>query len=441
MGYYKGSGITHDFNWIVAKTGEYEIAVHKNGNIFFAINANLPGWVWINSGLAIPNNTWTHLALTYSALTGKCSLYVNGIIQFLSFATGNIQPYNNVNHFTIGNSDILNGSFDGYIDEVRLWNSALSGSAIRQWMNKSVTSIHPEYTNLRGYWKFDEGIGTITADVSGNGNTGILTNVPRWIPSTSPMVGTGKISGNKFLDKNINGQKDIDELGIEDWKIILSGSWLESTYMDSTYTDSTGNYTFNNLAVGNYTISEEQKAGWIQTLPVLPGTYNLDLVSGENVRGIDFGNYYSTSGTYNKGWNIVSLPTKVTNNAIVTLFPSAISYGFMYVNGIGYVQSDSILNRYGYWLKFSSVQSVNFEGIPLSSDTIDVAMGWNLIGSISDSVLISNVQRIPTDMMISNFFGYNNGYFVSDVIKPGKGYWIKVNKSGKLILKSPGNRN
>jgi hypothetical protein len=32
-----------------------------------------------------------------------------------------------------------------------------------------------------GYWKFDEGTGTIAIDSSGNGNTGTLTNGPQWV--------------------------------------------------------------------------------------------------------------------------------------------------------------------------------------------------------------------------------------------------------------------
>jgi len=32
-----------------------------------------------------------------------------------------------------------------------------------------------------GYWKFDEGSGTVASDSSGNGNTGTLTNGPQWV--------------------------------------------------------------------------------------------------------------------------------------------------------------------------------------------------------------------------------------------------------------------
>ena len=37
-------------------------------------------------------------------------------------------------------------------------------------------------------------------------------------------------------------------------------------------------------------------------------------------------------------------------------------------------------------------------------------------------------------MVTSKFFGYNGSYKTTDTIYPGKGYWVKVNQSGTLIL-------
>ncbi len=54
-------------------------------------------------------------------------------------------------------------------------------------MTKPLSSIHPNYSNLKGYWKFDEGTETFTDDVSGNGNTDTLVNNPQWIVSTVPL--------------------------------------------------------------------------------------------------------------------------------------------------------------------------------------------------------------------------------------------------------------
>ncbi len=63
-------------------------------------------------------------------------------------------------------------NFDGKIDEVRVWSSALSAGTIQEYMTKKVTPTHPNYANLAGYWKLDEGTGLSTADSGPNGLTG-----------------------------------------------------------------------------------------------------------------------------------------------------------------------------------------------------------------------------------------------------------------------------
>jgi hypothetical protein len=95
----------------------------------------------------------------------------------------------------------------------------------------------------------------------------------------------GKISGMKFDDANGDGIKDIGELGVENWKIYSSGNEL-----DSVFTDADGNYLFENLSVGQYSISEEQQNGWVQTYP-LSSTYTIDISSGSDVQSNDFGNF------------------------------------------------------------------------------------------------------------------------------------------------------
>jgi hypothetical protein len=95
----------------------------------------------------------------------------------------------------------------------------------------------------------------------------------------------GSISGMKFKDANANGTKDEGEIGLENWKIRLSGSKT-----DSATTDASGNYIFSNVNAGSYTVSEDQQSGWLQTFPSQPGTYTFTLAQGENATGKDFGN-------------------------------------------------------------------------------------------------------------------------------------------------------
>ena len=145
-------------------------------------------------------------------------------------------------------------------------------------------------------------------------------------------------------------------------------------------------------------------------------------------------NYFCTDWTvsFKNNWNMVSLPVDVLDNRKSTIFPTASSNAFYFNNG--YKAEDSIFCGKGYWLKFSSAGIHAISGAGIEADTIDVIAGWNMIGSISFPVAVSNIKSIPPNLNTSNFFDYDNGYFIADTISPGKGYWVKLDADGKLII-------
>ena len=59
-------------------------------------------------------------------------------------------------------------------------SAILKAKTFKSGYNPSAEASASFTSNLVAYWKFDEGAGTTTADSSGNGNTGILTNGPLW---------------------------------------------------------------------------------------------------------------------------------------------------------------------------------------------------------------------------------------------------------------------
>jgi hypothetical protein len=134
------------------------------------------------------------------------------------------------------------------------------------------------------------------------------------------------------------------------------------------------------------------------------------------------------------GWNIVSLPMKSLNNTKSILYPSSISNAFEFNPRSGYNAKDTLENGKGYWLKFGLAENISLTGYPIRNDTINVVSGWNLIGSITDSIATLNVITVPLGILSSDYYGYENGYSITDFIKPFRGYWIKVNQNGKLIL-------
>jgi gliding motility-associated-like protein len=88
--------------------------------------------------------------------------------------------------FTIGGnqSHSPHNYYRGQIDEVAVWNEALSANEISALYNSGTgldaSSNSGDYTsssNLVGYFKMDEGSGTTISDSSGNGSSGTLNNM------------------------------------------------------------------------------------------------------------------------------------------------------------------------------------------------------------------------------------------------------------------------
>jgi fibronectin type 3 domain-containing protein len=126
------------YNTVILKerTGFYAEALYAN------TDGNRPSANVYTSGdheqrgpAAVPVGAWTHLAATYNGAT--LALFVNGVSVATQAATGSIAS--NVGPLRIGGNAIWGEYFNGLIDEVRVYNRALSASEIQGDMDRSVT--------------------------------------------------------------------------------------------------------------------------------------------------------------------------------------------------------------------------------------------------------------------------------------------------------------
>ena len=140
---------------------------------------------------------------------------------------------------------------------------------------------------------------------------------------------------------------------------------------------------------------------------------------------------------YRDRWNLFSLPLKVSDARTTSLFPSASSQSYTFQGS--YTSEETLQNGKGYFVKLSSAGEKFFSGSPLYRDTIDVKKGWNMIGSITDSVDVASIETIPSDILNPNCYSFDGGYQLAGSIQPGLGYWMKASQAGKIILASKGN--
>jgi hypothetical protein len=110
---------------------------------------------------------WHLLSATYDGVTGK--LYLDGVQIAADTFT---PPPSSSLAFNIGHYYGGGFGWNGAIDEVRLYNRALSAAEIAQLFNPGGGGGGQ---TLIGYWPFDEGSGTTTADTSGSGYNGVLS--------------------------------------------------------------------------------------------------------------------------------------------------------------------------------------------------------------------------------------------------------------------------
>jgi hypothetical protein len=133
------------------------------------------------------------------------------------------------------------------------------------------------------------------------------------------------------------------------------------------------------------------------------------------------------------GWMMVSVPVGVENYAVSAVFPQAVSsaYGF----DSTYVVTDTLEPGLGYWLKFDTEAVERVRGRTIESDTIAVHAGWNLVGTISRPVLTGAVVTRPTGIIQSDYYtlGSQGEYERSELLEPGRAYWVKVSTSGIMI--------
>jgi hypothetical protein len=123
---------------VVEKAGAYWVNIRTNGRVrvggFFGGCTN-PSWHYLDSTVAVPTNTWTYVASTYNGTT--LSVWINGVRRGSMAVSG--RTCSNDRPLAVGAKDYPEGGFleaffDGRLDEVRIYNRALTATQIQGLM-------------------------------------------------------------------------------------------------------------------------------------------------------------------------------------------------------------------------------------------------------------------------------------------------------------------
>lgn len=177
---------------------------------------------WLQSPMS--SNTWHHVVVQISA-NSVDALYIDGTPQTNLYGNTGFTvgvPATSGFSTTLGRQGLNNAAyFSGSLDDVRIYNRALSASEIQQLYTSASPKygVSPTITNttnctsglscgLVGYWTMDgkdtSWTSNTTQDKSGNGNTGTMVNMSTTTSPTYGKVGQGlKFDGvDDFINKS-----------------------------------------------------------------------------------------------------------------------------------------------------------------------------------------------------------------------------------------------
>ena len=168
----------------------------------------------ITSSEVIPLGKWHHIGIIYNSATTTAKIYIDGVTKISNTSMPNIPP--TTQSFLIAAADGVNPTsyFNGAIDEVRIWKTALTEAQFRYVMNQEIIknsvstngAVIPNsislneisnvpWTALDAYYPMSTYTYTNAKDISGNNNYAALRNLNTVDAQTAPLPYESQANG------------------------------------------------------------------------------------------------------------------------------------------------------------------------------------------------------------------------------------------------------
>lgn len=189
-GWFRTPDITSGQRTIIAKydgstgtDGGYKVYMDSSGYLIFGIDNDQTGFPSDSvstSTTAFDDNKW-HFFSAVKSGASSITIYVDSV-EYATDSTITSSTLANTDTFYVGmDGDGTSNGFIGFIDEIKVYNSARTATEIKSdFLGTTVSrgttaSFAPNKSfisnGLVGYWKMDEATNTSRSDLSGNGNT------------------------------------------------------------------------------------------------------------------------------------------------------------------------------------------------------------------------------------------------------------------------------
>jgi len=152
----------------------------SNGQIYWDCGGLGSGYDRVNTTAPVEaiEGQWNHWAFVKNAAIGEMKVYLNGEV-FLE-GINKFSPIGEIERFYIAANGNGQSGYYGNIDEFAIYNKALDGNTIKDWLYRAPNASHPDYANLVAYYDLNEGQGTSIADSSPTGADATLIGNATW---------------------------------------------------------------------------------------------------------------------------------------------------------------------------------------------------------------------------------------------------------------------
>jgi len=267
----------------------------------------------VNSTSTVADGNWHHVVGMRDTASGTLKVYIDGVLDNSASDSIAGQSINNAVNATIGRCGTFNTEvFNGSIDELRIYNTALT--------NSQVSLLYANSAGPIGYWDLEEGSGSTANDRSTFENTGTISGATY----TTGKVGKGLQFDGTDDVINAGSASRIDnlpQLSVSMWMYHTGGSSIK---MLATKTDaSTAN-------------------GWVFSASNVGGTY---LGLSADYSTSDLSCTTATGAFSSNAWQHVTVTWDGTNSCSgVKFYTNGIQYSASGASGSGTRQSDASNN-------------------------------------------------------------------------------------------------
>jgi hypothetical protein len=217
---YEEGGKTNGFNLYL-----------KDGSLYVGVWSESKGWSgrWFSTS-AVESGIWYHAALVFDRPEGILRGYLNG------HKFGDVTPgsrmsahggkigigasVENTSFRDAGDVDRTGHYFEGRIDQVRLWDGALTGKQVRARAKRTIDLSAPVADSLIASYRFDTGSGTTAYDYSSadGSQDGTFEGDPQWATFSGASFGdvSAVVSGGRGEVGSTGGAVTVENVPASD---------------------------------------------------------------------------------------------------------------------------------------------------------------------------------------------------------------------------------